>query len=201
VSADGSHSRRLTNNPGWDWEPAWSPDGRSIIQSAFINNAYYDGSSDIFVMRTDGSRRRDLTPNTAVEDQGPDWQPVVECTVVLAGGKGRDRLRGPGPAARLLGLAGDDLLLGGAGGDCLMGASGSDSLRGRGGADFLAGGFGKDSIVAGRGADHIWAGPGTDLINARDGVRDHLDCGWGHDRAVVDHKDQLTRCEAAARTR
>src|SRR5947207_11325964 len=30
MSANGSHQTRLTNNPAFDGEPAWSPDGRQI---------------------------------------------------------------------------------------------------------------------------------------------------------------------------
>ena len=60
---------RLTNNPGADGEPAWSPDGRKI---AFVSDR--DGNYDIYVMNADGSGVTQLT-NDAIAARDPDWSP------------------------------------------------------------------------------------------------------------------------------
>ncbi|MFC1712462.1 DUF5050 domain-containing protein [Candidatus Poribacteria bacterium] len=72
MDADGSNQRNLTNSPGIDWSPAWSPDGQRI---AFVS--WRDGNSEIYVMGADGSNQRRLTNNPAVENE-PDWSPDGE---------------------------------------------------------------------------------------------------------------------------
>ena len=61
---------RLTEDPGTDIEPVWSPDGTSI---AFVSDR--DGDFELYVMRADGSDLRQLTFNEA-EDRLPRWQPI-----------------------------------------------------------------------------------------------------------------------------
>ena len=61
---DGSNVRRLTNAPGHDTLPAWTPDGRIVFRSART------GSWAIYVMNADGSGQ---TPVIANADPGPDW--------------------------------------------------------------------------------------------------------------------------------
>ena len=60
---------QLTNDPGNDIEPAWSPDGQFI---AFASDR--DGDYELFIMREDGSDLRQLTRNNAMDRQ-PRWQP------------------------------------------------------------------------------------------------------------------------------
>ena len=52
MNADGSGQRRLTRNPGRDFAPVWSPDGRRI---AFQSNW------QVYVMNANGSGQRRLT--------------------------------------------------------------------------------------------------------------------------------------------
>jgi hypothetical protein len=82
----------------------------------------------------------------------------------------------------------------------IHGTPGADRLYGRGGNDSLYGGGGNDVLVGGSGADHLYGGPGNDTLQARDGARDYVDCGPGHDTAVVDNVDVVARnCETVLR--
>ena len=68
MRADGTHVRRLTDSPGLDEGPVWSPDATKI---AFSSDR--DGQQEIYVMDADGSNPRRLTDNPA-RDELPDWQ-------------------------------------------------------------------------------------------------------------------------------
>jgi dipeptidyl aminopeptidase/acylaminoacyl peptidase len=67
---DGSDVHRLTDSPGLDEGPVWSPDGTKIAFSSAR-----DGQQEIYVMNADGSDQRRLTNNPA-RDESPDWQPL-----------------------------------------------------------------------------------------------------------------------------
>ena len=70
MKADGTRERNLTNSPGvHDVEPDWSPDGDRI---AFAGER--DGDSEIYTLKPDGSRLRQLTANTAWDGE-PSWSP------------------------------------------------------------------------------------------------------------------------------
>ena len=79
------------------------------------------------------------------------------------------------------------------------GTAGNDLLRGTPYLDFIRGFGGDDVIVGGAGGDHISAGTGDDRVEARDGYRDVIDCGRGHDVAQVDRLDVLHGCETVHR--
>jgi Tol biopolymer transport system component len=69
VNVDGTGLQRLTNHPGLDVDPAWSPDGKRI---AFASDRA--GSSDIYVMDADGSNVVRRTQGAQVNAY-PAWSP------------------------------------------------------------------------------------------------------------------------------
>ena len=76
MNADGSGTRRLTHNAGYDGEPAWSPDGRKIAFQSKRGFRYRGGmgNGEIYVMNADGSGKRNLTRNPGL-DGSPSWSP------------------------------------------------------------------------------------------------------------------------------
>jgi Tol biopolymer transport system component len=68
MRADGTHVRRLTDSPGLDEGPEFSPDATKIAFSSAR-----DGQQEIYVMDADGANARRLTDNPA-RDESPDWQ-------------------------------------------------------------------------------------------------------------------------------
>jgi Tol biopolymer transport system component len=69
MNADGSAAQRLTNDPAFDFSPAWSPDGKRL---AFASDR--DGDFEIYVMNADGGGLKQLTDNTS-SDTSPNWSP------------------------------------------------------------------------------------------------------------------------------
>jgi Tol biopolymer transport system component len=65
INVDGSGEKRLTDSPGLDAFPAWSPDGERI---AFATDR--DGNWELYVMDADSSQQRRLT-NTPEEEAVP----------------------------------------------------------------------------------------------------------------------------------
>lgn len=65
--ADGSQLTRLTNYPGNDTEPTWSPDGQKI---AFVSDR--SGRDEIYVMNADGTNVTRLTFSPS-DKRSPDW--------------------------------------------------------------------------------------------------------------------------------
>jgi Tol biopolymer transport system component len=73
VQGDGSGLTRMTDNEVVDTSPTWSPDGRQI---AFRSRR--DGSSDLFIMDSDGSHITNLIrdPKDSIFDEFyPRWNP------------------------------------------------------------------------------------------------------------------------------
>ena len=67
MNADGSNPRRLTDAPGYDGGPFFSPDGKRIVWRHFKPGGLL---ADIYTMKLDGSDRRRLT-----DFGGMSWAP------------------------------------------------------------------------------------------------------------------------------
>jgi hypothetical protein len=98
-------------------------------------------------------------------------------------------------------IDGNDDIVGGKGEDAIFGGSGNDRLVGGSGRDLLVGGAGRDRLVGGPGRNRYEGGLGADSINAANGVRELVDCGFGRDRVTADPRDRLTGCEVVKRLR
>lgn len=72
MNADGSAQTRLTNSPGEDWFPTWSPDGSKI---AFSTNR--DGRYQVYVMNADGTGATNVS-NSPGGEFLHDWQPTLD---------------------------------------------------------------------------------------------------------------------------
>jgi serine/threonine-protein kinase len=70
MKLDGSDVKRLTRRPGYEGQPAGSPDGRAIA----FTSTRDDDSGEIYVMDADGSDVRRLTFNR-VRDGEAAWSP------------------------------------------------------------------------------------------------------------------------------
>ncbi len=150
--------------------------------------------------------------DTADTIEGGDGDDCIEgrggSDRITAGG-GRDRVRGGDGNDRVDGGAGDDVYLRGQNGnDTLRGGDGADSLSGGDGNDRLTGGAGNDRLIGGNGRDTLTGSAGrnsysgragSDSINARNNVRETVNCGSGRDVTTVDRNDRVVGCEIVRR--
>ena len=74
VEPDGSGLRQLTKNDVDDYDPSFSPDGRSIAFVRVLRASRESYNQELFVMRADGSGVRRLT-RWSGEDLAPAWSP------------------------------------------------------------------------------------------------------------------------------
>ena len=86
MDADGGNPQNLTNNPGDDRDPSWSPDGKRIAFSS-ARDRDNPQNYEIYVMGTDGGNEQKLTENPN-EDQHPSWSPDGKHIVFSSDRKG-----------------------------------------------------------------------------------------------------------------
>jgi Ca2+-binding RTX toxin-like protein len=133
---------------------------------------------------------------------------------LLTGSGGGDDMDGRQDSDRLIGNEGSDWMLGDAyaapnndtstdGNDFINGGPGFDGLAGLGGDDLLRGGDRSDYIFAeessvNEGEDTVYGSMGNDYIEAKDRVKDTINCGGGtRDIVFFDTGgvDTVTNCE------
>jgi len=72
MNADGTDPVNLTNNPAFDTDPAWSPDGTKLAFASYRDGI---GGAEIYVMNANGTTPTRLT-NDPADDRTPAWQAV-----------------------------------------------------------------------------------------------------------------------------
>ena len=71
INADGTGLKQLTNVPGADFEPDWSPDGKQIAFTSIR-----EGNKEIYLLDVDSLAAIRLTqPDVNVENSQPAWSP------------------------------------------------------------------------------------------------------------------------------
>ncbi len=80
MDADGSNARRLTDWPGYDGGPFFSPDGGRILWRHFNEEGTL---ADVYTMKTDGSDRRRLTDFGAMS-WAPFFHPSAQYVIFTA---------------------------------------------------------------------------------------------------------------------
>ena len=84
TTAGGSDLKQLTNTPGENEVPDWSPDGTKI---AFLSTR--DGNAEVYVMNANGTNQRRLT-NGAALDTTPRWSPGGQKLVFVSDRRGQN---------------------------------------------------------------------------------------------------------------
>ena len=89
MNADGSNVRRLTEQPGENQDPDWSPDGRALVF-----DSYREWNFDIYTIELDTGWIRRLTDHPAADARpafSPDGQHIVfHSTRDVEGQRGKD---------------------------------------------------------------------------------------------------------------
>lgn len=72
MNADGSDVQRLTDAPGRDFEPHWSPDGSTIV---FSSDRDDPENAHLYLMDADGGNQRRLVTGLEDDQVGARWSP------------------------------------------------------------------------------------------------------------------------------
>lgn len=75
MNTDGSDVLRLTDAPGRDFEPDWSPDGTTIV---FSSDRDDPDNAQLYLMNADGTNQRRLPSPLADDQVGARWSPDGE---------------------------------------------------------------------------------------------------------------------------
>jgi Tol biopolymer transport system component len=95
VNVDGSGQRKLTNNPGPNQNPAWSPDGQTIAFMRIVPNARRPKGlrwqTELYVMNIDGTGQRKLT-RLSDGDGSFSWSPDGQRIAFVSDRDGNDEV-------------------------------------------------------------------------------------------------------------
>jgi TolB protein len=83
MDADGANQTAISNNPEYDEDPAWSPDGTRI---AFIRRPLQVSEVELWVMNADGSNQVSLTNTAGPFETHPSWSPQGDRIVYATDG-------------------------------------------------------------------------------------------------------------------
>jgi TolB protein len=72
INADGTGLTQVTSDPAAEFDPTWAPDGSQL---AYRHQTGDDQSSDIFVIRANGTGRQNVSGDDDAPDWGPAWSP------------------------------------------------------------------------------------------------------------------------------
>lgn len=75
MSPDGSGVTQLTDEPGAQFDPSWSPDGSMIAFVSVRDSRGVFCCGEIFVMNADGSGLTNVTNTEDADDFDPAWSP------------------------------------------------------------------------------------------------------------------------------
>src|SRR4029079_19607179 len=76
----GGTATRITNGQGFDMQPRYSPDGKSIV---FVSDR--NGSENLWVADADGANARSLTPTERQDYLSPVWAPDGRTIIATKG--------------------------------------------------------------------------------------------------------------------
>ena len=72
MTAEGTNPVRLTNQPSYDADASWSPDGSKVIFTRYTSEV--PRKTSLFLLTVDGKELRRIT-SVAAEDHCPKWSP------------------------------------------------------------------------------------------------------------------------------
>ena len=80
LSAAGGEATRITDGPGYDMQPRYSPDGTKLV---FVSDR--DGSENLWISAADGTDPRQLTDGERENYVSPEWTPDGEYVMATKG--------------------------------------------------------------------------------------------------------------------
>jgi Tol biopolymer transport system component len=86
--ADGTKIRRITDIPGFEYQPNWSSDGTKLLLRVDDESG---ASGGVWSVRADGPRPVDLTRRAGVVGGDPDWSPDATSIAFVGRAPGEQR--------------------------------------------------------------------------------------------------------------